>query len=83
MDELDAKLARLGDRVRDREETRRAQVRAAIALEPGLGELLELTRERFGAKLTWLRAGDFEQGRELPRGVRPAPAFVVKGRRRV
>jgi hypothetical protein len=57
-DEIDAKLARISSRV----QARRDEVRHALSREPDLLQLAEEARATFGARLTYVRVGDFEQG---------------------
>jgi len=47
------------------------QIREAMAIEPELLKLADLLRERFDAKLVWLRTSEFEIGKPI-RGAVPA-----------
>jgi hypothetical protein len=58
MDEIDAKLAGIGRRL----QAQRSAVRDALAGEPPLLQLAEEARATFGARLVYVRVGDFEQG---------------------
>ena len=40
-----------------------AEIRAAMSVDPELLHLADALRERFGARLTWLKTADIEVGR--------------------
>jgi hypothetical protein len=63
MDEIDAKLARLGARVAAKSETVRSELERIGALE-----LATALRETFGAKLVYLRTDRATQGTDWPQG---------------
>lgn len=45
------------------------QVREALKVEPELLQLADLLRQRFDAKLVWLKTAEFEMGRPPAREV--------------
>lgn len=57
---LDAKLARIGERVKERG----ANARERLAKNPPLLEFCEMARAKFGAKLIWLKDAEGEMGRK-------------------
>lgn len=66
-DDIDEKLARVSGRL----QAGRDRVRAELGKEPGLLALAEAWRERFGARLVWVKTDGFEYGREIEAGVVP------------
>lgn len=57
-DDLDAKLDRIANRI----QARRSEVRAHLGLRPDLLDLAEACKETFGAKLVYLKVDGFETG---------------------
>jgi hypothetical protein len=67
-DEIDAKLARIGSRI----EAQRNAVTLELERTALLGPI-EAARQRFGARLTWLKTDRIEVGKEPEAGIVPAP----------
>ena len=71
-DEIDAKLARISRRL----QTARDEVRSRLETVPDLLDLAEHCRERFQARLVYVRVGTWETGNRAAfdaRGVPPSP----------
>ena len=78
-DDLDEKLARLGRRI----EARRDQARQLFETHPELSDLREI-KARFDGRVVYVRSETegWSWGHQLPAGVVPAEAFIVRKRRR-
>lgn len=61
MDDIEKRMARLGSRI----QARASEVRSRLETVPGLLALCEACRETFGAKLVYLKVGDYVTG-EIP-----------------
>jgi hypothetical protein len=78
---VDAELDRKLDRLNTAVQARRDSIRQQLETEPDLLALAEALRERFQAKLTYLKTPAGEHGKPLPQGICPAEYYPPKVRR--